>query len=172
MKTRLLIMNRNDARGTWGHISDDLWQNLLNHFAMKYANRIAFGGMADVETMKSIKVFQDWQPEYISNCSLRFTVEPESMKRNLAVFSFDNELSDKIASVQFSEWFVTSEYYPVDELYFFRNEELLFHTVHYESWITFYGLTEDQLKTLYAADKRIAANLYESNEMDIEIECK
>ena len=57
MKTRLLIMNRNNARGTWGHISDDLWQSLLNSFALGYANRIAFGGMENAEAIKSIKVF-------------------------------------------------------------------------------------------------------------------
>jgi len=171
------MMDKNDANKSWGFIPDDLWQNILSKFAIQYANRIAFSRLEHAESIEPSEILQDWQPKHIVPCQLTFSWvnklgQPLRQSHNLSLFEYTEELNDQLLNVPFSAWSVTSDTLPVDELLFFRDNKLLLHTIHYENWITFYGLTENQLKTLHAADKRISVNLYESNESEIEIECK
>jgi hypothetical protein len=161
-----LIMDKDDHLMTWGSIPNDLWMNILTHFVLVEADCIAFDGIQTREDISKITGFRDWSLQRSSNCELSIKFENQLKKEvlisyKLALFVYNHELHEKIASVGFQYWYVTSEDYPVDNLFFFRNRELLMIATAYESSIVFYGLSNEDLANLQACDKRISANLLE-----------
>jgi hypothetical protein len=165
MTSYQLILDKNDKNLTWARFPDDLWLIILQGFLAREANRIALDGIAKLEDLPSNEPFPELKLKYIRDCELKWKWVTPSGKLikssySLALFPYNKSVQEQFEKVKFNSWNITSEYYPCEKLFFFREEELVLHADSLESTLIFPKLTTNQIALLKSLDPRIAPNLH------------
>jgi len=129
------------------------WRNLLEIYVASNCDTFSLSGIDSTERMASVACFGDWQPRLEDRVLIRSEWDtPASGRRRHdemhTRFAIDVDSIVRLLGPEFGDWFVTSDDYPVDRLYFFSGSELLIEAEPYELGILFYRLTparQDQL---------------------------
>lgn len=167
MKNFLLIINSNEHTKSWGRISNELWQKIIDVFISKEINRIGFECVIKASDIACIENFENWESAYLENYRVTMTWKNKLGKtlqaqENLAIFDFTEEWLQDFREIPFDWWNQTSETHPVEKIYCFKDQSLILRTNTLESTILFW-LDYEQQKLLESIDKEVSTNLPERN---------
>jgi hypothetical protein len=176
MTSYSLIIDKNDKKLTWGFIPNDLWLIILKGFLAQEANRIALEGISKIEDVPSNERFPKIKQKHIRDCELKWNWELASGKvikssYSLALFHYDKSVQEQFEKVEFHQWNLTSNDFPYEKIFFFRDEQIILQVDSLESILTFQKLSPNQVALLKSLDPRIAPNLHERSTSEIKIQC-
>ena len=152
--------------GTWGGVSDHLWRDIVQRFAVKYCNAISFDCIATAGEVTELTVFSDHQPSYIDNAeyqpnSIPMTaIDSAKFTNTVARFTFDNWIASLLITEPFSNWHCSNDGCHADEIVLWRGNLLAVHAIPWEGIVYFNSLTLEQLRSLKTVSPEIGPNLY------------
>lgn len=169
------MINSNDNNLKWDILPDDLWKEIVSEFLSKQVTHIGFKTIKNQsDDPKQSIALDSWNLIYVKNYLLKINWnnqlgETLQLIQDISVFEYDQRIGNELAQVKFSYWNKTSAQYPIEEIFFFKKEQLLLIADTLESILTFPELDNKQLQSLKAIDKRINQNLLIINGYTVKI---
>jgi hypothetical protein len=172
MTSYTLMIDKNDKEMSWAFIPNDLWLIILRGFLAQEANRIALAGISKLDDAPTHERFPKLKQKHLRDCELKWNWELASGKviksiYSLALFHYDKSLQEQFENVEFRQWNLTSDSFPYEKLFFFRDEQIILQADSLESILMFPKLSTNQVALLKSLDTRIAPNLHSFRQDEI-----
>ncbi|MDF3071444.1 MAG: hypothetical protein K0R38_7045 [Polyangiaceae bacterium] len=131
------------------------WRKLLEIFIAPRCDSFSLSDVDTVERMAQVACFKDWQPSIKDRALVRFewdipAVGRKRYEEELTRFRLDGESLGRLMQPQFHYWFISSDIYPADKLYFFEGTDLLIEAEPHELALSFYNLTPAHRDALWS----------------------
>ena len=139
--------------GTPG-VMDAYWRKILETYVAPQCDTFSLSGIDSTERMAKIACFGDWQPPVKDRALVRTEWDtPAAGRRWLdeehTRFPIDVQAITRLMQPEYRDWFISSDEYPSDQLFFFSGPDLILAAEPYELGILFYNLTSARRDLLW-----------------------
>ena len=114
----------------------------------------SLSGIDSTERLGIVACFGDWQPPVKDRALVRTEWDtPAAGRKRLEEehtrFPIDVQTIARLMQPEYRDWFVSSEEYPSDQLFFFSGPELILEAEPYELGVLFYNLSSGRRNLLW-----------------------